>query len=236
MKALVLTVSALVSLFTMAGCKKIFPDGPAIKETRSVADFDRIVATFSGNVEYVQGQERKVEIEAAHNIQNYIITEVIGDKLVLKTKPNVTVKHGSVTVYVTNPTLTGVTLTGSGDFSAYSDINTPTMDLNLSGSGNVSIPQLTATSLKAVLTGSGNISVRGGGIHKQEVTITGNGDYSTSSMRSEEAKVTVTGSGDARLWAESKLEATITGSGSVWYTGTPVISTSISGSGKVRKM
>ncbi|GAB3424888.1 head GIN domain-containing protein [Niabella aquatica] len=236
MKSLVVAVSALAFISIMAGCKKIFPEGPAIRETRSVADFDRVEATFSGNVEFVQGPAKKVEVETAHNIQDYVLTEVIANKLVLRTKPNVTIKHGSVTIYVSNPTLTGAALTGSGNIVVQSDVTTPALDLKISGSGSISIPRLTATSLKAVLTGSGNLSLQGGGVQKQELTITGNGDYNASSMRSEEAKVTLTGSGDARLWTENRLEATITGSGDVWYTGTPTVSTSISGSGKVRKM
>lgn len=237
MKQFVLTAFAVVLfLSAMVGCKKIFPEGPAIRETRSVADFDRIEATFSGNVEYMQGPAKKVEVEAAHNIQSYILTEVVANKLVLRTKPNITIKHGSVTIYVSNPTLTGATLTGSGNISVHTDVSTPALDLKLSGSGDISIAQLTATSLKAVLTGSGNLSVQGGAIHKQEVTITGNGDYNAGSMHSEEAKVTLTGSGDARLWAGNRLDVTITGSGNVWYAGTPTVNASISGSGKVRKM
>ncbi len=236
MKALVLTVFALVSLSMMAGCKKIFPEGPAIRETRSVAGFDKIEAAFSGNVEFVQGPAAKVEVEAAHNIQSYILTEVIADKLVLKTRPNVTIKGGSVTIYVSNPSLSGATLSGSGNISVHTGITTSALSLKLSGSGNIMIPALTATSLKADLTGSGNLSIQGGSVHNQEVHITGHGDYSSHLMRSEETKVRLTGSGDARLWAESRLEATITGSGNIWYTGTPVVNTSISGSGKVRKM
>lgn len=236
MKYLVLAVSAFISFYVMTGCKKIFPEGPAIKETRSVADFDRVEAAFSGNVEFVQGATKKVEVEAAHNIQSYILTEVIANKLVLRTKPNITIKGGSVTIYVSNPTLTGATLSGSGNISARTNILTPALELKLSGSGNITIPALTATSLKADLTGSGNLSIEGGAVHGQEVTITGHGDYITSLMRSEEAKVKLTGSGNAKLWAEDRLDVTITGSGTVWYKGTPAVNTSISGSGSVRKM
>ncbi|MGC4235459.1 MAG: head GIN domain-containing protein [Niabella sp.] len=236
MKQLVWAVSVLTFITMLPGCKKIFPDGPAIRETRTVADFDKIEAAFSGNVEFVQGPAAKVEVEAAHNIQSYILTEVIANKLVLKTRPNVTIKGGSVTIYVSNPSLTGATLSGSGNISVLTGITTSVLSLKLSGSGNIMIPALSATSLKADLTGSGNLSIQGGTTHNQEVHITGHGDYSTHLMRSEEAKVRLTGSGNAKLWAENRLDITITGSGNVWYTGTPTVNTSISGSGKVRKM
>ncbi|HOZ85087.1 MAG TPA: head GIN domain-containing protein [Niabella sp.] len=228
---------AVLVLFTLTtGCRKVYPDGPAIKQVRNVSGFDKIEAGISGNIRFLQGPVSKVEVEAAENIQSYIITEVKGNKLIMKTQPNVNIRGGSVNIYITNPTLTGATLAGSGNIQFESEIATNTLELKLSGSGNISMPALSANTLFSSITGSGNLSINGGTVTKQEIIITGHGDYETRQMQSEESKINLTGSGSAKLWANSKLEVTITGSGDVWYLGTPTINTSITGSGKVRKL
>lgn len=225
---------ALITLTT--GCKKVFPDGPAVEETRTVGDFTKVEAAFSGNVAFVQNASKSVIVKAADNLQHYIITEVTGNTLVLKIKPNVNIKGGSVTIYVSNPVISGATLSGSGNFTFNSDLTTHSLDLRVSGSGNIYVPKLTATNLDADITGSGDISIDGGVVSTQDIRITGNGDYHTQQMRSEQAKVKVSGSGEAKLWADNKLDVQISGSGDVWYLGAPAINTSISGSGKVRKL
>ncbi|HTG54856.1 MAG TPA: head GIN domain-containing protein [Niabella sp.] len=229
-----LVVIALIILAT--GCKKVFPDGPAVEESRTVGDFSRIEAAFSGNVEFVQHASKSVTVKAADNLQSYIITEVKGNTLVLKTKPNVDIRGGSVTIYVSNPAITGATISGSGNINFNTDLNTTSLDLRVSGSGNIYAPKLTATNLEAEITGSGDITIDAGAVSSQDIRITGNGDYHTQQMRSEQAKVKVSGSGEAKLWADNKLDVQISGSGDVWYSGSPSINTSISGSGKVRKL
>ncbi|MGE9310727.1 head GIN domain-containing protein [Niabella sp. CJ426] len=229
-----LVIIALIILAT--GCKKVFPDGPAVEESRTVGDFTRIEAAFSGNVEFVQHASKSVTVKAADNLQSYIITEIKGNTLVLKTKPNVDIRGGRVTIYVSNPAITGATISGSGNISFNTDLNTTSLDLRVSGSGNIYAPKLTATNLEAEITGSGDITIDGGAIATQDIRITGNGDYHTQQMRSEQAKVKVSGSGEAKLWADNKLDVQISGSGDVWYSGNPSINTSISGSGKVRKL
>ncbi|MCH5599579.1 head GIN domain-containing protein [Niabella ginsengisoli] len=236
MKQLSFFAFAITLLIIAPGCKKVFPDGPAVKEARSVSDFTKIEAAFSGDVQFVQGATKSVEVEAAQNIQDYILTEVSGNTLILKTKPNINIKRGSVTIYVSNPDLVGATLSGSGNISINTDISTSAIDLRVSGSGNISLPKLTATTINANITGSGNISINGGATQTQEITISGNGNYHTNQMQSEQAKVKVTGSGEAKLWADDALDIKISGSGDVWYVGEPTINTSISGSGRVRKM
>ncbi|WP_317235804.1 GIN domain-containing protein [Niabella hibiscisoli] len=63
-------------------------------------------AAFSGNVEFIQNASKSVIVKAADNLQGYIITEIKGNTLVLKTKPNVNIRGGSVTIYVSNPAIT----------------------------------------------------------------------------------------------------------------------------------
>jgi len=236
MKQVLFAIILIMMTGIFTGCKKVFPDGPAIKELRNVSDFEKIEAGFSGNVFFVQGVSKKVEVEAASNIQQYIITEVKNGTLRMRTQPNVNIRGGSVNIYVTNPTISRATLAGSGNISFNSNLSTSSLELILSGSGNISLPKILTNSLQASITGSGNISISEGEFTKQDIVITGNGDYMSSQIPSEESKVKITGSGNATVWVNNKLDITITGSGDVWYKGNPIINTTITGSGKVRKL
>ncbi|MCD2422361.1 DUF2807 domain-containing protein [Niabella pedocola] len=229
-------LSFIAALLILAqSCKKVYPDGPAVTETRNVSGFGKIETTFSAHVEYRTGAS-KVEVLAADNIQRYVITEVIGDKLVIRTPNNVSIKRGSVTVYVTAPSLTAVTLTGSGNFNAVDEIETAAMDLKLTGSGNVTIAKLKAATLNAQISGDGDININSGESNNQDVTITGSGNYNAHQMQSRDTKARITGSGNIKVWAKDQLNVTITGSGNLRYAGTPVISASVTGSGNVRAL
>ena len=224
----------LLMLAASQSCKKVYPDGPAVRETRNVTGFDKIEATFSGHVEYTKGTETKVEVLAADNIQRYVITEVVGGKLVVRTPNNVTIKRGSVTVYVTAPELEAITLTGSGNFTAFDEITAGSMDLKLTGSGNVTLAKLSAASLKTQISGNGDVTINAGQCNSQDVTLTGSGDYDAHQMQSNEVKLRLTGSGDAKVWATDQLNVAISGSGDVRYVGHPVVSAAITGSGTVK--
>lgn len=226
----------LTAALLICGCKKIFPQGPAVREQRTVTAFTKIEAAFSGNVEFIQGPARSIEVEAAPNIQHYILTEVSDGRLVLKTQPNINIRKGHVTIYISNPDLEEAVLSGSGNFVANAGINCPSLDLRISGSGHIYLAQLQSAAITAGISGSGDISIAGGVATDQDITVTGNGSCDTHQLRTAKTHVQLAGSGDAKVWVDEVLEVLISGSGDVWYQGNPTINTSISGSGKVRKI
>lgn len=239
MKQLILFVAVgallIVLLAILPGCRKVYPHGPDVRETRYVADFNKIDAAANFNIRYVAGS-KKVEVEAAENIQKYIIAETTGNTLVLKVKPHVNIMRGDATIYVSAPELTGVTLSGNGDFTSYDAINAQTMSLKVTGNGNVLIPQLTTEALDVIISGNGNITIQAGTAQNQDVSVRGNGDYFTDQMHSNYAKIRLTGSGNAKVWVNNQLDVTITGSGGVRYAGNPSVNASVTGSGKVMRL
>jgi len=56
--------------------------------------------------------------------------------------------------------------------------------------------------------------------------------FSTISCNSKR----ISGSGDARGWTTAKPDVTMSGSGKLSYDGSPVVSSSISGSGRVKSL
>ena len=233
MKTLSILFSAAILLFS-SSCKKVIGEGDLRTETRSTGNFTGIEAQVSGNLFYTQGNENKIELTAQQNILNVIETPIINNRLVVRFKNNVRVRdHEQITIRVTAPTLSSIGSSGSGNVTVSSPLAANTLTFSLSGSGNMSLPTVTASHLEASISGSGNISIGGGTANTEKLKISGSGNIDAQQVLAKSVTTTTSGSGDIRVQASETLDVTISGSGSVFYLGKPLVNTNISGSGKV---
>src|SRR3954464_5325350 len=92
-----LLLSAMTVYLT--SCEKVTGDGPVVTQTRSVVNFSGIDLRVSGDVEFKQDPNYKVEVTAQQNILDVMETYVSNNRLVVKFKNDVIVKsHESVHV------------------------------------------------------------------------------------------------------------------------------------------
>lgn len=136
-----------------------------------------------------------------------------------------------VTITITAPVVSSVSLAGSGDFKG-DKLSGDKVVIDLAGSGNVDIADITAPSVEGNVAGSGDIKVAGK-VNKAEWSIAGSGNVDASSIVSEDVEVSIAGSGDIRVNATKTVDASIAGSGDVTVTGGAKCSKSVIGSGKV---
>ncbi len=120
---------------------------------------------------------------------------------------------------------------GSGNIHA-GEWKADSLEVHVSGAGDVKLDRLTAVRFGCDVSGSGDIALAGS-VTRQRVRLSGSGDYRAPDLKSQTASISISGSGDALLWVERTLEARIQGSGDVRYYGTPVVTQSVSGSGSV---
>jgi hypothetical protein len=123
---------------------------------------------------------------------------------------------GKVTVHVTLPKLTSVSLTGAGNLTA--DKGEGDFEADLTGAGNLTIGALAAGSAEFDLTGAGDIKVAGSA-NRLEVDITGTGDFDGRGLTSGGAKIGVMGTGTVRSVVRGKADISIMGPGDVVLTG-----------------
>ncbi|HVG16231.1 MAG TPA: head GIN domain-containing protein [Chitinophagaceae bacterium] len=224
-------------LLILTACERVVGEGDLRTETRVTSSFAGLNTRISGNVVYVQGSEYKVELTAQQNILNVIETPIIDNKLEIRFKKDVNVRtHENITVRVTAPTLTGIDLSGSGNVSVMSPLTGNSLQFNLSGSGNMSLPLVTTSDLEVSVTGSGNLSFAGGTTTTATYKVRGSGNLDALPVVTKTANTTTSGSGLIKLHATETLNATISGSGSVLYAGNPVVHSNVSGSGRVVRM
>src|SRR5690606_29648991 len=171
------------------------------------------------------------------NLIPHIITEVNGDRLVIKTENGYNLqpsKSNGIVVQVPFESLDEVSLIGSGDIISRDLIKSVAFKTKLTGSGDIEL-ELEAESVETTLTGSGDIVLQGA---TQNVVhqLTGSGDIESSKLKAIDAQAFLSGSGDIDLYCSGNLKIRVSGSGDVAYVGNPSKEDSkISGSGDVSK-
>ncbi|HAQ21684.1 MAG TPA: hypothetical protein DCR40_21005 [Prolixibacteraceae bacterium] len=211
----------------------------ADEQTRKVDPFTEISLRISANVHLEQGAKQNLEIVAKPSTLDEIITEVKDGKLIIRF-PNKdyfwrTFQPGEITIYITTPEINGLGVSGSGDIIAEDEIKTKTLDMAVSGSGNIKLSELSAERVKSVISGSGDIIVAGKTTAQDlSVNISGSGNFKGLDFSSDDVTVKIAGSGNVGVEANKNLYVRLAGSGNVTYKGKPMIDQSIAGSGSVR--
>jgi hypothetical protein len=210
-------------------------EGPIITRTVNLANFDGVINGFSCDVEITRGSDHKVVLEGQENILNNLRLDV--DDGILKIKYDRTIKRASkVKIYITMPTLTHASLSGSGDMRTTNHFgNLDDLEVGVSGSGNLSL-SASAKSIEARLSGSGSVVLEGN-TKDLEISISGSGDLDARQLESDNCVVRISGSGNATVYVHQALEARVSGSGNIRYQGDVAkVQSRVSGSGSVRSI
>lgn len=211
-----LGISVISAILAFSSCSKerISGHGSTTTENRNISGFTAISTAGSTNIYVSPGAAFKVEVKGYSNLLPYYETKLVNNTLQLGYKEGVNVKNDNTEVFVTMPSLNGLSLAGSG---------------NISTSG--SFPAVTDFNTR--IAGSGNIGFSTGSCSNFYATIDGSGNIRALNMVSDKAETNTSGSGNTEITANTTLKVRIAGSGNVYYRGTPLITTNISGSGAV---
>lgn len=207
----------------------------AQRESRDLGYFSKISFATGGYLEVVQGDTISVELEGPQSVLDQVHTVIDRDRLRIYTKRFID-QYGDLKIYVTVKNLTDITVAGSGDVVVNSTLKTESINLEVTGSGNIRIPELSSVYTEMQVTGSGDIIAKGTSEEKIDVNVTGSGDVKASELETKHADINVTGSGSVEIFATEKLEGNIVGSGSIYYKGDPLIDTRSTGSGRTKPL
>jgi hypothetical protein len=235
LRALALLILPALLLFTACDPDAIRGDGDLVTETRDEKDFTGLNVSVPGKINVKLGTTFKVEVQVEENLLPYLRTEVESDgDLHIYFYKEVRDVDGLV-VSVTMPQLETLDLSGSAIVVTDGVFEGPSLDLDVSGSGKVTMNFIDYDDIDVQLSGSGRIEVEGTG-GELNAHISGSGHIVALDCPVREAEVHISGSGSAKVDVLQKLKAHISGSGEVWYEGNPVVDSDISGSGKIIKI
>ncbi|WND03295.1 head GIN domain-containing protein [Temperatibacter marinus] len=238
-KALLSSSAASMMAFALScGATNALTVGPdMVEEKRKASDFSEV--QLKGPVDgYIKiGKKFSVTVKAPEDMQDKIITEVKGDKLIIKMKKGRYnwKEYKDVAVYVTMPSIDEYTASGSGDSHLSGKIKGKEFEVNLNGSGDITVETSSATELDVDLTGSGDLEIKGGKCTTISASLKGSGDISTKGVKCTKGSFSIMGSGDIDAYASNSAKSNIMGSGDVTIYGSPKeISSRTFGSGEVK--
>lgn len=211
--------------------------GPAqsTTETRSVADFDQVVISVPGEVRISQGPAETLTLEAEPAVLRKITTEIRDRRLHIGLTPGRVETQQPIRIKLGVRTLRAFESRTAGEISI-GPLRSDALALVLAGGGSIRLDRLeNARSLDVRITGAGDVAIGGGKVVAQQLAITGMGRYSAPQLASERADVAIDGNGDVRLAASTTLAVRIGGVGHVRYHGDPVVTRSIRGIGTIEK-
>lgn len=208
---LVLAV-VMVTLLARAGSSGsgVRGSGAAATQSRVLAMFGSLDLRGSNNVTVAVGRRQSVVVHADSNLLRNVTTRVVAGTLVVGTTGSFTTRS-PMSVEVSVPSLSSVTL---------------------SGSGRISVTGIDARRLTVTLPGSGTLSASGT-VTQLNVTLGGSGLAQLDNLAAREVHAVLAGSGLIRVTATARLNATVSGSGAIIYTGNPRVTSNVTGSGTV---
>jgi hypothetical protein len=195
-----------------SGSNGVQGSGLAATQTRSLPTFSGVELTGSNDVTVRVGRKQSVVVYADDNLLRRVTTEVHAGSLVIGDTPGSFTTKSPMSVEVAVPSLTALTL---------------------SGSGIISVAGIEGQSLTVRLSGSGVLRATGAAT-RLVVTLAGSGDAQLEQLVARDVRAVVSGSGRILVTATNSLDASVPGSGAIIYSGSPArVTSSITGSGAV---
>jgi hypothetical protein len=215
-----------------------------VRQTKEVEAFVEVAFAVPGTVHLRQGEPQSVEVEGSDATLAQVEVEVEEETLHIRTEGagswlnwfgmRADDPEGRVDVYVTVPTIEGLSIAGAGDVVGETPIRSDELVLRNAGSGRFDL-DVEADAVEVQIAGSGTTRLRGR-TDRVLAEIAGSGNMEAVELETASAEVSIAGSGNVQLTVTDRLSAQVMGSGNVRYRGSPRVDTSVMGSGTVEAM
>lgn len=196
------------------------------KELNNVSNFSSIRVLGSPDVEYRQSSDSKttVSIYGSDNLVDLLEVSTVNGVLQVNIKKGVKILSGErrLKVIASSPSLDDVDIKGSADVYLKGTLKGADLNLNITGSGDIDVKNVKATTVKTIVSGSGDVKMKGS-TQTAMLTVNGSGDISADKLTATNVVATVSGSGDISCYASKQLDAKASGSGDIEYKGSPSI-------------
>jgi len=207
----------------------------AQKETRDIKGFTEVSFGVAGDLYVKVGPTFSVTLEGDADFLKKVVTELKGNKLVIKHEGSWNSGNNKVIAHITMPSVEGLSLSGSGKIIVESPLKGSALSLAISGSGRLIASDFTYEKMNCSISGSGSFEFNGTGmVTDASLAISGSGGFKAPGLELKAFEVRVSGSGSCDCYVTGMLTASISGSGDIIYAGNPKVDIRSSGSGKVR--
>ena len=221
----------MVLLFLLAALVPAF----AAKEERKVAHFTELEVSSAFKVVLTQGNEEKLLIDASDTDMKEVITEVKGNKLIIRLKTtNFSRQTGNISVYLTFTTLTDIDVSGAVELKGTNEMRFNDLEIEGSGASTISL-NISAKKLECDLSGASSATLVGHADHF-DIDLSGASKLNALDITAKVCNIDASGASSAKVNVTEKLRVEGSGASEVQYSGNPtVVETDLSGASSLEK-
>lgn len=238
MRANYINLIFLIPIVFATGCIVNFPDsvtgdGNVVTEVRNVSDFTGISVSSGIDVYLTQGDQTEVIVEADQNLQELIITEVMGSVLHMKSEKNIRMAE-SKKVWVTCPVVNRIDISSAGDVNGENPIKTDKLDIDMSSAGDLHM-EIEADEVSIDISSAGNVYLMGtaGSI---QADLSSAGDLDAYDLIAKSADITVSSAGSAKVHVTDEASFRSSSAGDINFRGDPkILEMNSSSAGSINK-
>jgi len=192
-------------------------NGNVVEETRDVSGFTGVEVSTGIDVYLTQGDEFEVVVEADENLQEVILTELKGDRLVVRTD-HVNIRSAkSKKVHISLPELTELKISSAGDCVGQTPFNCEDLRVSISSAGDLTL-EVEANRIDLDISSSGDARISGSaGVF--DASLSSAGDLHAFDLVAGKVEVNVSSAGDARVHATEEITMTASSAGNIYYRG-----------------
>ncbi len=185
-----------------------------------VSEINEIKAELPCDIKYYSAPSDTVTFEIQENLREYVIIEESNGVLTVRATKNF--PNGKIPILtVSTPSLSHLTLAGSGVFTAYDTIAADSFTLKLDGAGEVKAG-LDVKNLDIKIDGAGDFELSGTA-DVADFEMSGTGILEALSLQTRKASVNLSGAGEIMINCSESLRINASGTGKVAYKGSPSI-------------
>lgn len=214
---------SLVLVLSLSSCyfdgwgTGISGNGDVVEESRDVDGFSGVEVSTGIDVYLTQGNVFEVVVEADENLQDVILTELKGDKLVVRTD-HVNIRSAKAKkVHVTLPELTELRISSAGDCVGQTTFQCEDLRISISSAGDLTL-EVEADRIDLDISSSGDARLSGSA-EVFDASLSSAGDLHAFDLVAYKVDVTVSSAGDARVHATEEIDMSASSAGSIYYRG-----------------
>ncbi len=223
-------------LFSACLKKIIKPSSDITFVERAVSEFNQIevsgamevTITYSSNV-------RKVVVEANSNVHEFVVTEVVGGKLKIYRKSNVTFrKNATMKVHITLPELVNLEASGASEVTFLNQFEAINLDIEASGASEIR-GSLNALSTSIHLSGASEMELQGT-CNTATFELSGASEFDSFYFQTNELNADLSGASEVEVTVNNHLNLDASGASEFHYKGNCVIGElNLTGSSSIKK-
>lgn len=219
-------ILAFILAFTVTSTISAQRNADLAEENRFIDHFDAISVSGGIDVYLTAGNKSGLKVLADQDMLDKVITELEGDKLVIRMKKNTNWKlnwkdRNAIEVHLTYATLEHITSSGGSDVYAQNTIKGSNFSINCSGGSDVKL-DLDVNEFICHTSGGSDANLTGR-VKMMEVSASGGSDVHARELEVDNCIIEASGGSDTKITVNGDLEVRATGASDVYVYGNPNI-------------